>query len=95
MTRDEELARAEYEREQEEAVERYLVYPRSPATAEKLEKWFGYRDSYIIDKSTLRNLVSNYVDSDDDIELYECGEDDLYSGGERIYDILGYVFDED
>lgn len=91
MTREEELARAEYEREQEEGkYQKYLVYPKTPETSKYLERRFGYRDSYVVSFPVLLDLVSNYVNSDDDIELYEH---DGSWNGDRIYDVLGFVFE--
>ena len=93
MSRADEIARENYEREQEESGQKFLVYPKAPAPNRYLTGTFGIRDGYVVTQSTLRDLVRTCVNYDTDVEVYECDEDDQYSGA-RIYDILAYVYDD-
>lgn len=86
-----EIYRDNYEREQEKSGDKYIVRPRTQATNRYLTGEFGVRDSYALSFGTLRDLVRTCVNSNDDIELYETGDDYYFKDDGRIYDVLGFI----
>lgn len=86
-----EIYRDNYERELAKSGDKYIVRPRTQATNRYLTGDFGVRDSYELSFGTLRDLVRTCVNSNDDIELYETGDDYYFKDDGRIYDVLGFV----